>query len=170
MRNVKDITFIAVLVNLASVLHAVEMLIPNPLPLPGAKLGLANVVTLVALLFYGLKEGLLISFLRVILGSLIGGTFLSVNFIMSLTGAIASTLVMYFLFKYAKSLSIIGVSAAGAVVHNIVQLIVAYFIVETSSIFFYLPFLLAIGIPVGVLTGMIARNAFKHLQILRITH
>ncbi|GIM29700.1 heptaprenyl diphosphate synthase [Clostridium polyendosporum] len=170
MRNAKNITYIAVLVTLASVLHAIEMFIPNPLPLPGAKLGLANVVTLIALLFYGLKEGMLISFLRVTLGSLIGGTFLSVNFLMSLTGAIVSTLIMYFLFKYVKSLSIIGVSIVGAVVHNIVQLIVAYFIVATLGIFFYLPFLLAIGIPVGMLTGIIAKNAFKHLQILRITH
>lgn len=168
MIKTKNITLIAVLVSLASVIHAVEMVIPNPLPLPGAKLGLANVVTLVALLLLGFKKGMLVSVMRVILGSLISGTFMSVTFVMSLSGALFSTVVMYLFIKYAKSFSTIGVSVVGAVAHNIAQLITAYFVVSTGGIFFYLPFLLVVGVPVGIFTGAIAKNVYSHLKKLNI--
>ena len=117
------------------------MLIPTS-AIPGAKLGLANTVSLLTLAVYGLKEGIIVSILRVILGSLIAGTFLGLTFMLSMSGAVASTLVMAFLLRYVKGLSIVGVSVVGAVTHNISQLFMVSFVIKTTAIFYYLPFLL----------------------------
>ncbi|MDS1029185.1 Gx transporter family protein [Bacillota bacterium LX-D] len=170
MNKTKKLTLLAMLVTLATALHALELLIPNPLPLPGTKLGLANVVTLVTLLQFGFKEGLAVSLLRVLFASFLTGTFLTLNFTMSLAGALLSALVMGLLYYNIKSFSILGISVAGAVVHNIAQLAIAFFATETPGIFFYLPFLLLIGVPVGLLTGAIAGNVYKHLKNLNILH
>lgn len=166
--NTKKLILLSLLGSIAVALHAVEMMIPNPIPLPGAKLGLANVITLLVLVMYGLKEGLAVAFLRVVLGSFLSGTFLSVAFVMSFSGALTSALIMYLAFRYWRSLSIIGVSAAGAVTHNLTQLTVAFFITETRYIFFYLPFLLLVGVAVGVLTGLIVKNLLKHTSLFEL--
>ena len=167
MSKTKKLVFFAVMVSLASALHAVEMLIPNPLPFPGAKLGLANTVSLLTLAVYGLKEGIIVSILRVILGSLIAGTFLGLTFMLSMSGAVASTLVMAFLLRYVKGLSIVGVSVVGAVTHNISQLFMVSFVIKTTAIFYYLPFLLLVALPTGAATGLIVRSVKRHPTIMR---
>ncbi len=168
MGKTKKMVFIALLVALASVLHVIEAFIPNPLSLPGVKLGLANVVTLLALMLFGFKEGIMISILRVLIGSLIGGTFLTTSFFLSFSGALVSTLAMALLIRFVLSLSIIGVSVVGAVIHNVTQLCVAYFIVETVGIFYYLPFLLFWALPMGIGTGIIAKMVGNHLKRLSL--
>lgn len=164
MPNTRKLVYLSLLTTLAAALGLLETLLPNPLPLPGVKLGLANIVTLLALYLYGLKEGLAVAFLRVMFVSFLTGTFLSVGFFLSLSGGIVSALVMAFCVRYLGSLSIIGVSVLGAVAHNMGQLATASFLIKTGYIFYYLPILLLAAIPTGILTGLITRLLKPHLE------
>ncbi|MBE3519600.1 MAG: Gx transporter family protein [Firmicutes bacterium] len=153
---------VAVLVGLASVLHAVEAVIPVPYVMPGAKLGLANTVALYAVLRLGLGEALMISFLRTLLGSLVSGTFLNVSYYLSTGGAIVSTIVMYTAARIPRErLSTVGVSIGGAATHNITQLLLAAAILRTTGVFFYLPYLLFFAVPTGIFTGLLAGRLAK---------
>ena len=164
MSKTQKLVYFSLFVTLATALGVLETMFPNPFPIPGIKLGLANIVTLLVLAMYGLKEGLLVSLLRVLFTSLLGGTLLSVGFFLSLSGALLSTLVMALLFRYMPTLSIIGISMAGAVSHNIGQLLTASVLIQTGYIFYYLPILLLAGIPTGLSTGYIARLLLDFLE------
>ena len=156
--------FTALLVSLAVVLHALEALFPNFFPLPGAKLGLANIVTLLALMLFGFREAILVVVLRVVLGSLLGGTFLSVTFVLSFSGGVVSTVVMAVAVKYFRRLSAVGVSVLGAAFHNAAQLAAASVFMGTPAVFSYLPFLLLLSIPTGVFTGYTAAFLSRSLS------
>lgn len=158
------LVFLSLLVALGAVLHVVEGFVPVPLPLPGVKLGLANIVTLFAIYLYGLRGGLAVATARVLLGSLISGAFLSPGFFLALSGAIASTLVMAWLYKHTSCFSLIGISMAGAVGHNLGQLLAASLILRSSAVFYYLPFLLLAGIPTGLFTGYILKSLLDRME------
>lgn len=156
----------ALLVALASVLHAVEAQIPIPYVLPGAKLGLANVVALYAVVTLGLKLAMTVSFLRTLIGSLLSGTFLNTGYFLSLSGALFSTLVMFFIWRALKGkLSVVGVSVAGAFSHNLAQLLTAALLLRTPGILFYLPYLLAFAIPTGIFVGLLAGRLLGYQRI-----
>jgi heptaprenyl diphosphate synthase len=167
MDKTRKLVFFSLFVTLATALGFLEMLLPNPFPLPGVKLGLANIVTLLVIYLYGFKEGLAVALLRVLFASLMAGTFLSVSFMLSLSGAVLSTLIMGLLIRYMSALSVMGVSMAGAVTHNIGQLITASFLIQTPYIFYYLPVLLLAGVPTGLLTGYITRLLLRYLEKLK---
>ncbi|MGD8227690.1 MAG: Gx transporter family protein, partial [Desulfobacteraceae bacterium] len=134
---------IALLVSLACVLQISESLIPHPIP--GLRLGLANMLTLTALVTLGFRYALEIAILRTLLSSLIMGTFMSPAFILSFSGAVVSTLLMGFSYWLSTlhsryRLSLIGISIIGAFSHNMVQLYLAYLIlVKHGGIFVFLP-------------------------------
>ena len=99
----------AIMVALGVILHRLEALLP--LPSPWIKLGLANLMTLVALVFLGFKESVIVTFLRVVLGPILDGTFLGPTFFLSLVGSIAAILIMGMLYKVGKNhMSLIGIS------------------------------------------------------------
>jgi len=156
LNRTQKLVYFSFFLTLAAVLGLLESLLPNPLPLPGVKLGLANIVTLLVLYVFGLKAGVSLALLRVIFVSLLTGTFLSVGFWLSLSGGIISALVMGVLLRHCPVFSIVGTSIAGAVMHNLGQLAAASLLIQTSYIFFYLPILLLAGIPTGLITGYIA--------------
>lgn len=158
--------FLAILVSIALVLHIVEASLPNPFPIPGAKLGLANIITLLTLMLYGLKEGLIVSILRVILGALLSGTLSGPAFIISFSAAFSSTIFMYIFFSFKNVFSTISVSIIGAISHNMTQLFVVALLISTFNIYLYLPFLLIVAIPVGISTGYIAKIVKEHLDKL----
>lgn len=158
--------FLAILVSMALVLHIVEASFPNPFPIPGAKLGLANIITLLTLMMFGLKEALIVSILRVILGSLLSGTLSGPAFIISFSAAFTSTVFMYIFLKFKNIFSTISVSVVGAITHNITQLFVVALLISTFNIYLYLPFLLIVAIPVGISTGFIAKVVKEHLDKL----
>lgn len=160
-KKTRKLVLLAVLVSLATALHSVELLFPNPFPVPGAKLGLANIITLITLEVFGWKEGLVVVVLRVFIGSLLGGTFLGLGFLLSFSGAVFSLLIMHFLFRYIPGLSVIGVSVGGAAAHNIAQVAAAAGLTQTTYLFYYLPFLLLISVPTGVFTGAAARAVLE---------
>ena len=162
--KIKKQVFLGFLVSLALVLYLVEAMLPNPFPLPGAKLGLANLVTLLTLMLFGLKEGLFVALLRVLLGTILSGTFTGPVFIISLSAALVSTLSMSLFLGWKDIFSPISVSIIGAISHNLTQLLVVSFLIGTFNIYFYLPVLLIIAIPVGTSTGYIASLVKRYLD------
>jgi heptaprenyl diphosphate synthase len=162
--SIKKQVLLALLISSALVLYFVEAMLPNPIPLPGAKLGLANIVTLITLLLFGLKEGLFVALTRVVLGSMIGGTFSGPAFIISLSASLVSTVVMYGFLKLKNVFSVISVSIVGAISHNITQLLVVSVLIGTFNIYFYLPFLLIIALPLGIVTGYMAQLMQRFLD------
>lgn len=164
MFNTRKLIEITMFVTIGTVLHVMESVITNPLPLPGAKLGLANIVTLLALIRYGFKSSAVVALLRVIFGSLVSGTFLSTGFMLSLSGALLSTVIMNLLYYFIPIFSVIGISIIGALTHNIGQLLVASLIVQTRGVFYYLPFLLMFSLPAGFSTGLITKLLLPYLK------
>jgi heptaprenyl diphosphate synthase len=151
--------YMALLVAFAVAVHTVEAAIPVPIPVPGAKLGLANIITLLAIVFYGCRSGLIVASLRSIVGSLIIGNFMGFGFYLSFSGAVASSLMMsLFMYPYnRRKVSLISVSLAGAVTFNIVQLALAAALVQNFVLFRgYLPLLLLLAVPTGFFTGLAA--------------
>ncbi|MBI4712833.1 MAG: Gx transporter family protein [Planctomycetes bacterium] len=163
-----DIGRVACLVSIACVLQISESLIPHPVP--GVRLGLANMITLVALVEMGFRAALEISVLRVVLSSLVMGTFLSPTFILSFSGALLSAIIMYmFLWLSARlpgyGFSLIGISVIGAVTHNAVQLVLAYYIlIKHPGIFYLAPLLMISAIVMGVVTGLVAIQVILKLK------
>jgi heptaprenyl diphosphate synthase len=153
--STRRITWIGVLVSLALMLHGVERLLPVPQLAPGVKLGLANIVTLVALSILPRGDAFLIVILRSTLGPLLGGGGSGVLF--SLAGGILSFLAMAFLMQYRGTLfSMPGISIAGAFLHNVGQLLVAALMVETFNIAIYFPVLVASALVTGFFTGVVS--------------
>ena len=157
---------IAVLVAVSCVLQVSESFIPHPIP--GLRLGLANIITLVALVNVGFGHALEIAILRTFLSSFIMGTFLSFSFILSISASCVSTIVMGILYSLARSrkcaLSIIGISILGALSHNIIQLFLAYVLfIHHPGIFVFLPWLLIGGVFMGWINGMIAARVCSAL-------
>lgn len=155
--------FLSLLVSFGSVLHFIENMIPVPFPVPGAKLGLANIMSLIAIAFYGLKEGLMVTVIRSIIGALLSGSFSSLLY--SMTGGILSTVVMAFVYKHFKNVfSLVGISLLGGVTHNFAQVTVASLILSTFGLYVYLPFLMIIGLFTGLFTGLAAYFVKQNLE------
>ena len=153
MKCSRRVALIALLISQALALSIVESWIPMPVPVPGVKLGLANIVTLITIIFLGYREALLVLILRCVLSSSFAGGPMVLLF--SLSGGLLSTLVMSFLYgKMKKVFSITGISMAGAVFHNIGQLAAAAFVMREPAVFSYLPVLLVSGIVAGFLIGL----------------
>jgi heptaprenyl diphosphate synthase len=132
--KINRLIYIAILVAMGSVLHGLEGLIPLPnLFIPGAKLGFANIVTLIAMVLLGQNEALLVTLLRVFLGGLISGNFLNIGFFLALSGGIFAWLGMKLMSKATESVLII--SMFGALFHNIGQILVAYLYIQSIHIF-----------------------------------
>jgi heptaprenyl diphosphate synthase len=154
----------AIMVALGVILHRLEALLP--LPSPWIKLGLSNLMTLVALVFLGFKEAVIVTFLRVVLGSILGGTFLGPTFFLSLVGGIAAILIMGMLYKIGKThISLIGISIFRAYTHILAtSLCVYYFLIRESSFLTLLPFFFSLALLTGVLTGSIANKLSRQMQ------
>ena len=151
MNKTKKITQSAILVALALALSYTERFIPLQLiiPLPGVKLGLANVVTLVALYLLGWKQTLFILLVRCFLGALFGSL---TSLLFSISGGALALCVMA-LCKKLPFFSVFGISILGAAAHNIGQILGAMLLMNTVYVCAYLPYLLLIGICTGLATG-----------------
>nr|WP_207722367.1 Gx transporter family protein [Dorea hominis] len=145
---------------MALIFSYVETLIPVNLGIPGVKLGLANLIIVVALYKMRLSEAYLLSVVRVLLAGFIFGNYFSI--IYSLAGGLLSLTVMALLKKWG-GFSLQGISIAGGVFHNIGQLIVAAVVVETFSVTYYFPVLLVAGLLTGLVIGIVAEMMLKRL-------
>jgi heptaprenyl diphosphate synthase len=160
--------FLSLLVSQALVLHIIESMIPVPFITPGAKLGLANIVTVVSLYSFGEIETLLVIIVRLLLAAMFGGSISSLLY--SIAGALFSFIIMVIIKRVGKdNVSLIGVSAAGAVFHNIGQITMAALIVQNVNISLYLPILTMSGIGTGFFVGLTARYTLKHLNRINVT-
>lgn len=153
----RKIAYCSILIALAMIFSYVEVLIPISIGIPGIKLGLANLVVVTGFALLRPQEVFLISMGRILLTSLLFGTGLSLLY--SLAGGILSFAVMLLLYKKRKAgFSMVGVSIAGGISHNIGQIIVAAAVVENSKLFVYLPVLLAAGTITGMLIGIVGEK------------
>ena len=168
MSKAKKIAFCAVMIALALALSYAERFIPLQLvmPMPGIKLGLANVVTLVAL--YRLKGRYALAILvpRCILGALFGGGITGLFF--SLTGGLLALLVMS-MAKSAPVFSVYGVSVLGASAHNIGQICAAMVLLRSVYVAAYLPWLLIAAVVTGILTGAAGHGILKALSYATVS-
>ena len=152
----KNIAAFGVYVALAMIFSYIELQIPPLVAIPGIKLGLYK---------FGWKEAIVINVLRVLLVSVLFGTVLSLLY--SVAGAILSLFVMIIL-KKSKIFSTVLVSVFGAISHNIGQITVAIFVLETSELLYYLPVLLITGTISGLLLGLIGATVVKKLDNIKI--
>jgi heptaprenyl diphosphate synthase len=157
------LVFISVLVAQGMILSFIESMLPIPFIAPGAKLGLANIITLSAIYLLTFKQATAVVLLRVLLTATTFGSLSS--FLYSFSGGVLSLLVMAAILKVFKGeISLIGVSIAGAVAHNLGQLFVAAIIIHNVLILTYLPILLIVAIPTGIFVGIVAKILIKYLE------
>lgn len=148
----KRVAIYGMLIALAFLLSYIESIIPLPIPIPGIKLGLANLVVISGLYTMGAKEAFVLSVIRIVL---VGFTFGSpATMLFSLAGGILSWMLMALFYK-TKLLSITGVSIIGGVTHNIGQILMAVWIVKNVMLIYYLPFLLLSGAVTGTIIGLL---------------
>jgi heptaprenyl diphosphate synthase len=162
MSSIKKLVYLALFISQALVLHYIEHFIP-PLA-PGAKLGLANIVTMVTLSVFGFKEAMAVVVIRSVLGPLLGGSPTSILY--SLSGGILSCTIMGVLyFRLPRYFSLYGISTAGAVFHNIGQLLMASLLFNTIGILYtYLPILMVSAVVTGNFIGLVTKYILHFLK------
>ena len=138
---------------IALIIFVVEAQLPPLVPVPGIKMGLANIVTLVTLVWYGRREAFLVLVLRIVMGSIFAGQIMSLLY--SLAGGIMCFAVMSLAIRPLKNRLWI-VSVLGAIAHNFGQIIVAVLVTSTWQIVMYLPILIFSAVLTGTFTGLVA--------------
>lgn len=157
----KRTALLGMLVALAFVFSYIEFLIPVSIGIPGVKLGLANLVVIVALYTLGAKQAFLLSLVRIVLTGFTFGNPASMLF--SLSGGMLSLLIML-IAKKTKLFSVMGTSILGGVFHNVGQIITAALVVQTKSLLYYLPVIIISGVAAGIVIGILGAILIKRLQ------
>lgn len=158
----RKIALMSLYISIALMLNIFENFLPTRYLVPGAKLGLANVITMLSLITLGKRDTMMILFIRVLLGSIFGGGVS--GFLYSVSGAIFSFMSMTLVIALFKSkISMIGISATGAFFHSVGQVIMASMIIQNIRIFSYLPMLLFASIITGVFIGYTAKNTVEFM-------
>lgn len=166
MSRITKIAFLGLLAALSIVLSYVEMLLPPIYPsIPGIKVGLTNIISLILIYKFSVKDTVAVTIIRLITVCLLFGNFMTL--IYSLVGAFLSVLVMLLL-KKSKLFSTLGVSIAGAVSHNLGQIIVAILIMQTVQIGYYMIVLLITGTLAGTVVGIAANSTLKYTDKFKI--
>lgn len=156
--NTKRITVLSCLLGISLILFTVEAQIPPLVPLPGVKLGLANIVVLVTMVLYGKKDAFTILVLRILLGSIVTGS--GMAFFYSLAGGLCCFFLMSLCYPKGST-RLWAVSAVGAMGHHAGQILVAMLLLKSTSVLIYLPVLIAAGVVTGVFTGLCAQGSVK---------
>ncbi len=159
--SARTIALLAMMIALALVFSYVESLIPINFGIPGVKLGLANLVIVAALYLMGARQALIISVVRIVLSGILFGNMFSILY--SLAGGLLSLAIMV-LIKRSEKVSVVTVSAAGGIFHNIGQLIVAMAVIENLNLIFYLPILLLSGFVTGLIIGIVCRLVLPRIR------
>ncbi len=162
--ELREMVYLSLLSTFAIVIHSLEMVFPSPLP--WLRLGLANIMTLVTLILFGLKAGLFVTTIRVLVGSLLSGSFLNPGFFLSFSGGIMSTLAMGLMISiFRNAFGPIGISLIGAFTHNLTQIAMAYImIVKRKEIFLLTPVILGFAIITGTFNGIASSLLSDHLK------
>ena len=160
--EVKKLTQLAMLTGVALIIFIVELQIPNPFPIPGIKLGLANIITVYALYNYRAEEVMMIVFTRILLAAMFSGNMMALLY--SLSGSVLCLAGMLILKRIIDEKHIWIASVFGAVLHNIGQIAVAV-IIMGFGVLAYLPFLLVSGCLAGAFTGGCAQMVVRRIRI-----
>ena len=167
MSRTQKNVYIALLAAQAAVISLIEGLVPNLLAFaPGAKIGLANIVTLVAIFTLSYKDSFKVVGMRLLLTSLLGGTLST--FMYSFAGSILSYLGMLLVYQLGpKKVSFIGISATGGILFNIGQLGVASLVAQSFSVMLYLPVLSIAGIIAGIIVGLAGNFMMRNIATIK---
>ena len=149
-----NIAMCGVLTALAMIFSYIESIIPVPIPVPGIKLGVANIAVITILYTLGIKEAVIINILRISLTAMLFGNLNSFLF----------SIVTMIVLKKIDSFSYIGVSVSGAIMHNVGQIIAAIFIMGSSAIIYYLPVLIIAGVITGIIIGIVSGIVVKYVK------
>lgn len=160
--KIKKFTELSLLTAAALIVFVIELRFPDVIPIPGVKLGLANIFTVYAIYHFKPAETAMLVFVRVFLGSLFGGNISSV--IYSFSGAFMCLLGMILISKIIPAKYIWLCSIFGAVFHNFGQICAAIFVTGSFTVLFYLPILLVSGCIAGFFTGISAQMILKHTE------
>ena len=161
----KKLTRLALLSAVALGLFVLEAQLPNPVPVPGVKLGLSNIVTVWTVFSMGPASALIVLCVRIFLGGLFTGQLMSLAF--SAAGGLLSWLAMLALRRILTQRQIWVASVIGGICHNIGQILMAMLVTATTGLVVYLPVLVASGIAAGLFTGLCAQFLRNHMQKLR---
>ncbi len=164
MKKLNKMIFLSILVSIGLALSVLESAIPLPIAMPGARLGLSNMVVLVTIIIFGFKEGIIVSMLKSIVLVLVTGSISS--FMYSFSGAILSCIVMYLSYRFFSNIfSLMGVSILGALSHVTAQITVASLMMNNLKIYTYLPFLMLTSIFTGYFVGLASTYIVRNLRI-----
>lgn len=159
--SLKKLTLLSLFTTVSLAVYAIESAIPPLVPIPGIKLGLANIVTLVLLRRFRATDALMVLCCRILLSALLFGQALSLLY--SLAGGLASLSVMCLVMKLLRKKRIYLTGAMGGLTHNMGQLLIAWAITATGGVLAYLPFLVLSGVITGLFTGLCAGFLDKYL-------
>ncbi len=166
-QSLHRLVIVSILASLAVVLGIVESLIPFTVTIPGAKLGLGNILVLTCMVYFGGKDALFLILIKTLLTAFILGSFST--FLFSILGAVSSYIVMLLMLRFgAGSFSLIGISVIGGIAHNLGQLSAASIVLGTTKIYYYLPFLLIAGVVTGVFVGAASKQLIAALDRLQL--
>lgn len=157
----RKLTALALYTTLSLAIYTVESAIPPLIPLPGVKLGLANIITLILLQHYSAKDAFMVLIARLLLSALLFGQVLSLLY--SLAGGLLSFAVMYTSNRLLQKSFSFLTGALGGLFHNLGQLLTAFAVTATSGVFTYSPYLAVSGILTGLFTGLCAHFAGRYL-------
>ena len=166
MRKTKKLALMALLTAIALTIFVIENQIPTPVPVPGVKLGLANIITLIAMKLLGKKEAGAVLLVRVLMGAMFAGSPSTLLF--SAAGGALAYLVMCLSVDHFGEDQLWIVSALAGIAHNAGQLLVCMLVVKTPGVMAYSPVLAASGVITGVFTGFAAQYLLKALKKARI--
>lgn len=158
--NYKKVPMLGMFIALALIMSYIESILPLHLGIPGAKIGLANIVIIIVLYKAGATQAWVISIVRIILAGLLFGNLFSIVY--SIMGAVFSLCVMMLL-KRKTDFSVYGVSVAGGIMHNVGQIVAAMAVLESTELIYYLPVLAVVGTVSGILIGIVSGNVLKRL-------
>jgi len=162
--NVKKLVLNSLLTTISLIIFVLESFIPPLTPIPGIKIGLANIITLFAIYNISCKDAFTILILRVILSSIFSGQFMS--FIYSISGGILCLIFMSISKRFFDSSQMWITSVIGAVFHNLGQIIIAVIVTGTIEIIWYFPFLIVGGLIAGLFTGLTGQYLTKMIKDL----
>ncbi len=157
----RKLTLCAMFLAAVLIMFVIESQLPPLAPIPGIKLGLANVIILMAIFVIGKKEALLINVLRIVMGSIFAGN--AMGFMYSLVGGLVSFAFMSTASLFLDKDKLWVISVLGAIGHNIGQILVAWYVTGLSYILWYLPILMISGFIMGLFTGITAQLVLKKL-------
>ena len=159
---VKKLAVSGLCATIALAVYSIEAMLPPLLPVPGIKMGLANVVTLLMLIYYKPGDAFCVLFVRILLAGIFGGQMISLLY--SLSGGICCFMIMVTMNHFLRKKHLVMTSMGGALAHNTAQILMARVIIGSVSVYTYIPILMISGMITGAFTGFVAGYACRHLK------